>query len=69
MSNNDTVKIDFDREREFASYSFDDFTEDTVSGKVLNGKVIILAVGQPGDYFLVRKKKGNNGELEKNVDL
>jgi CHASE2 domain-containing sensor protein len=64
-SHDDTVKIDFDKERKFTTYSFDDFAENKVSGKVLNGKVVIIGVGQPGDYFLVRKKKGKIEELRK----
>jgi CHASE2 domain-containing sensor protein len=62
-SHGDTVEIDFDRERKFTTYSFDEFSANKVSGKVLNGKVVIIGVGQPADYFLVRKKN-KNGELK-----
>lgn len=64
-SHDDTVKIDFDRERRFATYSFDDFAENKVSEKVLNGKVVIIGARQQGDTFLVKKKKGKNEELRK----
>jgi CHASE2 domain-containing sensor protein len=64
-SHDDTVKIDFDRERKFSTYSFDDFAENKVSGKVLNGKIVIIGVGHPADYFLIRKKKEKNEELRK----
>lgn len=64
-SHDDTVKIDFDKERKFTTYSFDDFTENKVSGKVLNGKIIIIGVGQPTDYFLVRKRNDKNEELKR----
>lgn len=64
-SHDDTVEIDFARERKFDTYSFDDFVENKVSGKVLNGKVIIIGVGQPADYFLVQRKKSKKGELKK----
>lgn len=64
-SHNDTVEIDFDRERKFDTYSFDDFAENKVNGKVLTGKVLIIGVSQPGDYFLVRKGKNKNAALKK----
>lgn len=55
-SHGDTVRIDFSKERKFAVYNFDDFGKKKTRGKQLKGKIVIVSIGQPEDYFLVRKK-------------
>jgi hypothetical protein len=65
QSHENIVQIDFARKRKFDTYSFDDFVNNKISPKALNGKVVIIAVGQPADYFLIRKKENNNEELRR----
>ncbi len=62
-SHENVVKIDFEKKRTFSIYSFDDFVKNKINGNVLNDKIVIIGVGQPGDNFLIRKNESE--KLEK----
>jgi hypothetical protein len=51
-SHGDTIKIDFSKERQFASYHFDELESGNIDGKMLRNKIIIMS-SFPYDHFLI----------------
>lgn len=56
---NRPVNIDFNRERKFRIYTYDQLMNREIERKSISDKIVIVGIGQPEEQYLVRKSNAN----------